>query len=127
MKFPQKIYQVISTELAGIIAGGIYSHNLPDNFRMGDQMLLIQYRNAGRSATLDDRTEQSNYELSLVMISKSTQLNEEKKIDVVDKLDDFIDPDQLIIDLTYVDDLNTFDEETGLYVKLLNYTVIFNN
>ena len=127
MKFPQKIYQVISTQLSGLIAGGIYSHNLPDNFSMGDQMLLIQYRNAGRSATLDDRTEQSNYELSLVMISKSTQLNEEKKIDVVDKLDDYIDPDQLIIDLTYVDDLNTFDEETGLYVKLLNYTVIFNN
>jgi hypothetical protein len=121
--FKQKIFTVIADLLADSF-DGIYQGDMPDNYDNTKTWLLLQSKLRSRSRTLDNDTSQEEYELYLAIISPDTQVNEEKKEEIIEVLDDYMD-DQ-IVDITYLDDLDSDDQEQQIYVKLMQYDVIYN-
>jgi hypothetical protein len=131
--FATDIYNILSEMYTDIFPGGIYTHNLPDNWEMGEPTLVIQYRAGSRVKTLDRTHDQTDYELILALLSQSTEINEDMAAEMITRLDAFdslghiFNQNNKIADISYSDDLNSFDEESGLYVKIMNFTCIYNN
>jgi len=125
LSFSQKIYEKCVALLGSNFSGGIYSHHLPDNYDREKPVMLIQYRLQEKTPTLDGESNDVMYDLNLIIISQSSAINETLSESVVFASD--LLTDSQILDVSYQDDLNDFDDETELYIKSINFQVTYNH
>jgi hypothetical protein len=125
--FATEIFTIINSLAGHLFEGGVFAHNVDDNFDMSKPILVLQYRDNGNVKTLDHVRDQTEYDLNLLIVSQSTEINDTLADELIDALDMVDASGGSIADLSYVDDLNSVDLEAGLYIKTLNFSVIYNH
>ena len=125
MDFETEIYNLLSgaTNVVAAATGGVYSHNLPENFDFKKPSIVLQYKTDEVIDTMGSEDVLEMYTLYVIIISQSTQTNKE----IAQTVRTFFNGTgtATMRDVRYMNDLNSVDFEKGYYVKSLEYKVTF--
>jgi len=125
MSFATDIYAVMTgdSSLNSTINGGINYENLPDNFDLSKKWILYFFRISSQVNCLSTKNAYKLYALDVLLIEQNT----EDLLSLTDYVINYLNGTEEggIIDITFLNDAHSFDQEKNIYMNQLSFEVAY--
>lgn len=125
--FDTDIYSTINDLVSDLFPGGVYAHNLPENWDVAKPTAVITHRTAAAVKTLDGITHETDHQMSIIIMAPDSEQLAYLCEEVHDRIDMYcMTAGNRIPDIQFVDDINSVDFDLDVYFRTQNYNVIYS-
>ena len=126
MSLGSELYPIMNADASineAFASGGIYYENLPDNFDLKDKWLLYYYRKTSQVDAMTRKSAYDLYDLEVTMIAQNTS----DIVDYTELVTNYLNEIESggIIDIRFVSDGHSFDQEKNIYTNTLTFELIY--